>query len=67
MSAKADIQNDLKTLDSAKASLRAPPLAGRTSKDVFGLFAKQSIFGFKPSIRPFENHYLSCCAQPTGA
>jgi hypothetical protein len=38
MPAKTDIQNYLKILDSAKASLRAPPFVGMTSKDVFRLY-----------------------------
>jgi len=38
MPAKAGIQNYLKILDSAKASLRAPPFAGMTPKDVLRLF-----------------------------
>ena len=42
MPAKAGIQNYLKTLDSAKVSLRAPPFAGMTSKEVLRLFTKPS-------------------------
>ena len=43
MPAKAGIQNHLKILDSAKASLRAPPFEGMTPKDVLRLFTKPSI------------------------